>query len=296
MSGKLACSVLSNSQRMRLVRAASEISVSSLLVISGVLLLVEGTLAGPVVGTTSGVEHIAAPQGEGEQPTPLVRSEGKDPGFVPLIQPPANAASASAPAQAPVGANAALAAELLREAGIGTAASAADANAPPSQRLVRTPAAPAHSASGIKNPDSAGRGVSDDPEPLEELRDFGKAAVHWLKDAIPWLKSESADSFKPIGTGPLEWSGAPAGVTAPSRAGQAPLASGTETQTGAMEQASVGRYDEHSRKEAIQAERNVIREAVQMLRNVLQHPMTWLVVSLFIVGGIAMSVADRRPK
>jgi hypothetical protein len=33
-----------------------------------------------------------------------------------------------------------------------------------------------------------------------------------------------------------------------------------------------------------------------MVRMVVGHPMTWLVVALFAIGGYAMSRFDRRPK
>jgi hypothetical protein len=55
-------------------------------------------------------------------------------------------------------------------------------------------------------------------------------------------------------------------------------------------------WQEPGRREDTEFDRSLVREAVQLIREVLEHPMTWLVISLFVVGGIVMSKMDRRPK
>jgi hypothetical protein len=42
-------------------------------------------------------------------------------------------------------------------------------------------------------------------------------------------------------------------------------------------------------------EPNLIREIIDTVRTVLEHPMTWLVGALVIAGAIAVKRLDRRP-
>ena len=43
-------------------------------------------------------------------------------------------------------------------------------------------------------------------------------------------------------------------------------------------------------------EQNLVQVFARLVREVLEHPLTWLVVSLVVVGAIAMKKFDRRPK
>ena len=40
----------------------------------------------------------------------------------------------------------------------------------------------------------------------------------------------------------------------------------------------------------------LLRDVVTIVREAIGHPMTWLVVALFVIGGIAVKRFDRRPK
>lgn len=185
-----------------------------------------------------------------------------------------------------------LAADMLREAGIGSAASAAEGLSPARQTRQMGKQPPSPRTGG--QPTS--KDFEADAEPLGELRDLGKAAMHWIKDSIPWLRSDGSDSPVQPTSGQIEWSGSPAGVGPAVRQAVPGTAPAMDSPAGPNASPSPGPYDDRARKEAIQSERDVIRDFIRYLREILQHPMTWLVIALFMIGGIAMSIADRRPK
>jgi hypothetical protein len=187
----------------------------------------------------------------------------------------------------------ALAAELIKEAEAGaTGADATPAAVRNAQRAV-TPTRPA--------PAPARKPTADDePDDDWELRDMGKSAVQWVKDKMPWLRSDgNAGSLGGgIGNGsvnPTEWSQSPleggkATRSEPAGMPQTPDVSVATPQSGGTA------WREPQRRDSVDVERNLVREAIKFIREVLEHPMTWLVISLFVVGGIVMTKVDRRPK
>jgi hypothetical protein len=182
-----------------------------------------------------------------------------------------------------------LAAEILHEAGIGAAASAAEtgnATGGPRQQPghpgVTQAGSPARAASGIPEEDAVTR----------EVKDFGKSALAWLKEAVPWMQSGEQDPDA-AAEGSSLWDSRPPGAARLAVAGGMPgraqpgdgLTGGADRDGGVSGDPLPQSY-----------ERNVVREAVAFVKKVFTHPMTWLVVTIFVIGGIAMSLGDRRPK
>lgn len=173
------------------------------------------------------------------------------------------AASAAAPAALanadPAASASALAAEIIKEAGAGS-------------HLAKPPQDAKASAHGQLAPSAAGKrpGPGSDEDDLN-LREVGKAAIQWAKSSLPLLDGD-ADT---------------------SEAGQRAVeAEGTDgapivvIDTSDAKAATRGRMN---------AEENIVRVAVHFIREVVAHPMTWLVVSLVVIGGIVAKKIDRRP-
>jgi len=55
-------------------------------------------------------------------------------------------------------------------------------------------------------------------------------------------------------------------------------------------------YGGSDKRSATGSGQNLVHAVVEALREVLAHPMTWLVAALFVVGGIVVKKIDRRPK
>ncbi|MBN8508009.1 MAG: hypothetical protein J0L57_05295 [Burkholderiales bacterium] len=190
-----------------------------------------------------------------------------------------------------------MAVEILREAGVGDAANAADAGHP-----ARGSRQQAVQANGVR-PDTAGRasagGVPAEDEALREVKEFGKSAITWLKGTVPWLQTDEANGAAGShgGEDSVEWA---AGHGAMARTGaRGSGLSGMDAAAGSLRpSADSAAFDDGTSRGSRRPdyERNLVREAVAMIQEVLAHPMTWLVISIFVIGGIAMSLADRRPK
>ncbi len=173
------------------------------------------------------------------------------------------AASAAAPAALanaePAASASALAAEIIKEAGAGSHLAK-----PPQEAKASAPGRLAASAAG-KRP-----GVGSDEDDLN-LREVGKAAIQWAKSSLPLLDGDADKTeadHRAVEAGSTD--DAPTVVIDVSDAKSAPR----------------GRTD---------AEENIVRVAVHFIREVVAHPMTWLVVSLVIIGGIVAKKIDRRP-
>ena len=190
-------------------------------------------------------------------------------------EPPPSAASGSA-----------LAVEIITEAEAGTVtpevprgprregARAANASAPPG------PAA--------RKPER----TSDDPWGVREV---GKAALQWMKDAVPWLRSEGARDAGGGGVTPdaANWSDSP--LEAAQAARGATHASNAPPGAGAEGTVSMVIYGDAAQPQFVDPEQTLVRVAFNTVRKVLGHPMTWLVVLLFVVAGIVVKKIDRRP-
>lgn len=171
------------------------------------------------------------------------------------------------------------AAEIIREAEAGAAA--ADPPAPAARQSTQSgPAATAARA----------------PEAENSLREFGKAAVHWLKDSVPWLRGneQDEDAQKPTVMDSAEWSASALEGDKSARSanmGDVRL----HGPAGAPPVAAAG-LGSANPLPWLDPQRNIVLEAIELVRVVVGHPMTWLVVALFAIGGYAVSKLDRRPK
>lgn len=182
------------------------------------------------------------------------------------------AAAASAPA------GSALVLEMLKEADAGAAG----------HDTVRQPRRDAAGAASTAAPNARTPKPKGDDDPWS-LRDIGKTALGWAKSAIPWLRSEGDEAGKHVGLKHAEWSASSLGHDGPRGAART-----SEAGTHAQPEAEVT-YGEAQRAPQAQGENNLVREIIDVLRLVLEHPMTWLVVSLFAIGGIVVKRIDRRP-
>jgi len=182
-------------------------------------------------------------------------------------------------------AGSALALELLKEAEAGAVANEA-------QRRAARPAAQAASAPAPTGPTS--RQINN-AEADGGLREMGKAAVHWLKQSLPWLRTDAEDDDRRHNAmpGAADWSESPLDGAKAGRAGAMGTAHNSAlAQAGPDTAVSFG----GSAQRTPDPQHNIITEFILLLRIVLEHPMTWLIVSLFVVGGIAIRKFDRRPK
>lgn len=243
------------------------------------LLLAPCAVAGPVAGDEAasapmGIEAaagISAPPQDGSA-TPAAGVAGSRP-----------VSDNAAPA------GSALALELLKEAEAGAAANEA----------LRRPSRPAAQAASAPAPTGhTSRSQANNAEADGGLREMGKAAVHWLKESLPWLRTDPDDDNRRHNAmpGAADWS------ESPLEGGKA----GRGERTGAMGPAhgsalaqahpdTAVRYGSAAQRTP-DPQNNIIQEFIQLVRIVLEHPMTWLIASLFVVGGIALKKFDRRPK
>jgi hypothetical protein len=191
-------------------------------------------------------------------------------------------AAADTAASAP--SDSALAVEIIKEAEAG--ATTADAPRSPLRDSARAAPAPAPVA---RNPSRA----DDDPW---GLRDVGKATLQWVKDAVPWLRSDddARDGGRGATLDTADWS---ASALEGGQAGRGALLSANAPPhaTAPGNPLSAVGYGTPSLPLAAAPEENIVRVIINAVREVLEHPMTWLVVALIAIGGIAVKKLDRRP-
>ena len=114
----------------------------------------------------------------------------------------------------------------------------------------------------------------DDLDP--DLKGAAKAARQLLRDAMPWTEPQEGGTN---GRGP--------DVTTPDGVGRGGLYAGS-----ASEQYAAGAAGAAQRP----GDPNLVRDAIKRVREVLEHPMTWLVIALIAVGSAGVSIAKRRAK
>lgn len=176
--------------------------------------------------------------------------------------------------------------EIMRDAQAGAAEH--EASRPP-QRTGAGPTRP-HAGAG------AGAGAHADEG---GLRTAGKAALQWLKAALPWFgKAADEDSSAKTASGhPAGWLASPFEDRKAIRS--IPAGAAAHADASVMPQSAPGAalgYDSNARGPALGATQNAISEVIEIARMVLEHPMTWLGVALFVIGALALSKFDRRPK
>lgn len=180
--------------------------------------------------------------------------------------------------------SATLAAEILREAGMTQQPSAAVPSA--LRQLQKEPTGPTSHVSPAR---PSGKSSMDDAA-LAEVRDFGKAAVQWVKGALPWRSDDAHDGPATVPT-EINW------ADGPSREVGAAIKLIVESgQDKSATRSDAGAGNTASDAKAGTSAGNLVRDGIQAAQKFLSHPMTWLVLSLVVIGVIAMSLADRRPK
>jgi hypothetical protein len=186
------------------------------------------------------------------------------------------------------------AAEIMREAqahGDAAAGELAQPKRRPDAQPTRQPSTSAATGSGALRP---GHGEDD-------FRRAGKAALQWLKDSVPWLRKEpqgeepgrvpepaAAWAASPLEGGkadPHALAGGVGGMHLAEGSGTGPLPAGAPVVHGGK-----------AATQMLDPQVNIVREVIDTLRMVIGHPMTWLIVALFVIGSYAMSKFDRRPK
>lgn len=191
---------------------------------------------------------------------------------------------------------AALAAKILEEAQAGASAEEEAASKPrkhAAHPAASAPAAAASAASGAAASAPATRTAARKPEE-SPLREAAKAAVEWVKDAVPWLRSEGDDDNQPsTPRQAVDWDGSVEG----GARGPGGLAGSNLAGAGIGGGGAAGVILPPPKPESSEeVQRQLLRDAIEMFTALISHPMTWLVIALFVIGGYAMGKIDRRPK
>jgi len=225
------------------------------------------------------------------EPVQVGETEGADEApatFAPLSERPLADRQASPHAESTPSAST-IAVEIIKEADAGAPASEQPRSAQRANAAATIPAT-------LAKPSATRQGGADaDPWGLREI---GNAAVHWLKDTLPWLRSDTDESSaaKAVALDAADWSTSPLDDSASGRGSRA----GSTQLTSAVREApsdptlAVG-YGTSAALALQDPDQDIVRLAINLIREVLEHPMTWLVVSLFVIGGIAVKKIDRRP-
>jgi hypothetical protein len=240
------------------------------------LWLAQCAVAGPVAGDEAASAPMGIEAAAGISTPPLDGSTTTAAGAA-VARP---ASGDSAPA------GSALALELLKEAEAGAQANEA-------QRRTARPEKQAASAPAPTGPTS--RSQANNAEADGGLREMGKSAVHWLKESLPWLRTDAEDDDRRHNAmpGAADWSESPLEGAKADRAGSVGPAHGSAFVQAGPDTAVI--YG-GSAQRTQEPQHNIFTEFIQLLRIVLEHPMTWLIVSLFVVGGFALRKFDRRPR
>ena len=178
------------------------------------------------------------------------------------------------------------AAAIISEALAGAAAPAATRPATPSARQAARAASSARPHARLAEDDV-------------DLKEMGKRALSLLKQVLPGqigdADKEGADDRAV--TDSADWSTSPLdGITQPhgGHIGAAPTITGLGAAQSMTNALAGGSGDANLAGHS--ADVNIVREIVDAIRMVFGHPMTWMIVALFAIGGIAVSKFDRRPK
>jgi hypothetical protein len=176
------------------------------------------------------------------------------------------------------------------------ASSSPSAQALDIMREVRSGAAPAGEPQRAAKASARQPAMADPKEAANELdlRESAKAVLLWLKEAMPWTRKQADDD---TARHVQDWRESVREDAQPQRNPAAATAQGADGPVAAQVRPGAGLgYDSNPRLQTYGAEQNVMREIVDIARIVLDHPMTWLVVALFVVGALVVSKFDRRPK
>lgn len=122
--------------------------------------------------------------------------------------------------------------------------------------------------------------ADDDIDP--DLKEAAKAAHQWVVESMPWARR-------------LNFGDAPYDLANESAEALARMLQPTWLATGS-ERSNVGDTQESRASRGMaQAQRfNLVGEALKFARELLEHPMTWLVIALVAIGKLAVLLAGRR--
>jgi hypothetical protein len=237
-------------------------------------------LAGPAAAGPVGGDNIEAPSGSLTPPAGTL-PDGAAAVPIDLLLPSAGTRAETSGSAESTPSPSVQAAEILREAESGTAAAEP---APARRQGLQRAGAPAATPAAEED---------------NSLREFAKATVHWLKESVPWLRKDAQDedAGNRAVMGADEWSASALAGDKAARSfevGQVRLAERAEASP--MPPDSSAGYRSSAQQPGLGPQHNIVREAIEFLRTVLLHPMTWLVLALFAIGGYAVSKFDRRPK
>ena len=246
------------------------------------LLLAAPAVSGPVSGDTAEASVNGSPALPGQSSDP--------PAAAPIEAPLAAGARPAVSAGSDATANTSQqAAEIMREA-------QADATTADTPQPAPRPGAQATRPAATNTPPTS---ASTQPPGIEDdFRKAGKAALQWLKDTVPGLRKEPQDDEGSRATVEvIEWSASPLdGSKANSHAGVGTLRSADRSGTVPLALGTAAVYGSNAPTQGLGPQGNIVREIIDVFRMVVEHPMTWLIVALFVIGGYAMSKFDRRPK
>ena len=199
-----------------------------------------------------------------------------------LSAPALDGVAAASAASSPSGS--ALAAELIKESGAGVHASDAAA---PGRRTGggATPASVRPAADGS----AARRPASHDDW---GLREWGKATLRWLKQSVPGLRDDADEhGGRSVAPDAADWSASP--LDRDPR--HAPPRRADVSATAAADAALRATPDGPAPSVFFDPEQNLVRMVASAVREVLDHPLTWLVLLLIAVGAVVVKRIDRRP-
>lgn len=197
----------------------------------------------------------------------------------------------------------------------GAVLDAAVAGAPQPAASDAATSASAMAADLIRDADAAEQAASESPKPSGrgaprqaskttpkaqpgrtdewDVKAAGKAAWDWLKDHAFWRRGDGEQTTEGEVTPAHDpW-------TQTSLPGEGRVS--TALPTGAIgaspyQGVNSSPPDAGARAAKNETGSNLVREAVQLARDIMEHPMTWLVMGLIVVGWIAVTKMDRRPK
>jgi len=174
-------------------------------------------------------------------------------------------------------------------------AAAADAEARPARG-----AQPRLSPGGLPRPAQAP--LQEAPPPLKEA---AKAVHGWLRDVVPWAFSDPVDraESRPV-AGDGGGGADPTAAVGYDAIGGDPLhhahPAGPSTAAAGMPQAAVQWQGSAAPRDQRRVDHGPIddpvQRAIQFVRELLEHPMTWLIIALVLLGQGAVMLLTRLGK